>query len=106
MTKTHIPKSGEDLTQNDHNLEEASTARVTPFDPEYRSYYSFLGKGAERILSDREFFAGDNRPGSKGLIGRAAVDAVESKFGESEIGKLQIYGTKVSAAEYVRKLKR
>ena len=111
-TKTRIPKGKDPITKEDRNLEEASTtaetiARATPFDPSHTSYYGRLGgNAAEKIKSDRILFAGNNKPGGKGLIGKAAVESVESKFNKSEIGKLQTYNTTKSASEYMKNLKK
>jgi len=63
------------------------------------------GDPMSKLLSDRKLLAGTNKIGSKGLIGKAAVDSVESKFDKSEIGTIRM-GTTLSAAEYVKKLNR
>lgn len=86
---------------DDVSLEEAATvletlARHTPYDdPEYPSYHGYVGalKGKdpfELIRKDRELVAGSAAPGSKGLRGKRAKNAVKTNFDKSEIKDLVI----------------
>ncbi|MDY0236757.1 MAG: hypothetical protein RBR71_12090 [Gudongella sp.] len=108
VTRTHINARD---TPAEHNLEEASTtaeavARCAPLAYQTPSYYGALRSrctAEEMLRQDRRLFVGSD---GRGLKGKRAIDAVEKKFDNSEIAKLQAYGARENARDHSRTLRR
>lgn len=103
--KTRIPI----FTNEDRNLEEAATTaetfiRLDPAaDPDYISYYSYLPNPKAAIESDRKKFHGES---GKPLKGKRAVASLEKNFENSDIGDLKHKGSKRTAKNYLRFLRK
>ena len=106
ITRTHImgPITGESRDYEEAVTVAETVARCTPYNSARVSYYSEIEEDLEdaRALmnKDRKLFTGNAQIGSKGKKGKRAIDAVESKFMDSEIVNLQSYGD-VTVKQYL-----
>ena len=92
ITKSYIPKT-QAPTLYEREIEEAintaeTTTRMTPYSIGTISYYGTIG-GISDLDADRKRFTGNNKVGSRGLIGKSAISAVEKEFNNSKIAGMK-----------------
>jgi hypothetical protein len=114
VTRSRVEDS---ISGEDRNLEEAATTaetltRLTPYKKvDNTGYHGSMANwndklGHELVDRDRKIFVGNAEYGLKGLRGKRAIDAVETKFDESEISKLKMSYSSESAKTTLDKHRR
>lgn len=111
VTKGCLKDGAMSMSPEAKTLEEAAThgetiARIRPFKISDSSYYGLLTHKnmdpVKMVEQDRKLFTKNY---TKGVKGKAAVNAIEKNFDKSNIANLKLGNSKCTAKEYVTALK-
>lgn len=78
--------SDKDIKKEEATTEAETVARMTPYRPSNPGYY----RNIEDMDSDRRLFTGSSKKGGKGVVGKDAIEVIETKYPMSKISRVHI----------------